>query len=97
VNNLKENGLSMYFQFSPGSHHLTNEMNGDQCLQQSQASSMSSHSGDSAITNLESFSKLLSTIKKLANQQIIMENLEFVHHVKKIVWYTSECSRSISP
>jgi len=69
ANELKENGLSMNCQFTPGSQHLANEMNGDQCLQESQASSMSSHSGESAITNLASFSKLLSTIKKLANQQ----------------------------
>lgn len=69
VDELKENGLGLNCQFTPGNHHLTNEMNGDQCLQESHASSLSSHFGESAITNLASFSKLLSTIKKLANQQ----------------------------
>lgn len=66
---LKEIGPGLNCQATPGSHHLTNEMNREQCLPESQASSMSSHFGECEITNLESFSKLLSTIKKLANQQ----------------------------
>ena len=95
VNEIKENGLGLNCQFTLGSHHLTNEINGDRCLQESHASSLSSHFGESTITNLASFSKLLSTIKKLANQQRrsmgVGMTFPFVHLYYKYVKPITTC------